>query len=107
MIPTDAPAWAALRAARWPARPAPITRTSCSGTGFGFYANGCQAPGVLWSPHPGDTLLERPSDLVPGHDPEQPPVGIHGHQRAHPHDRLVVHHVRDPHALDLGEHGGL
>src|SRR3954451_24817841 len=32
-IPTDAPASAAARAARWPARPAPITRTSWSGMG--------------------------------------------------------------------------
>ena len=31
MIPTDAPASAAARAARWPARPAPMTRTSCEG----------------------------------------------------------------------------
>ena len=28
---TDAWAWAALKAARWPARPAPTTSTSCSG----------------------------------------------------------------------------
>ena len=39
MIPTDAPARAALRAALWPARPAPITSTSCSGNARGFYAN--------------------------------------------------------------------
>src|SRR5437764_8272268 len=39
-IPTDAPCSAAARAARWPARPAPITRTSWVGTGRRFYANG-------------------------------------------------------------------
>ena len=31
MIATDAPASAAARAARWPARPAPMMRTSCAG----------------------------------------------------------------------------
>ena len=31
MMPTEAPPSAAARAARWPARPAPITRTSCWG----------------------------------------------------------------------------
>src|SRR4051794_41925203 len=31
MIATDAPASAAARAARWPARPAPRMRTSCAG----------------------------------------------------------------------------
>src|SRR5215207_10843449 len=33
MIATVAPASAAARAARWPARPAPMIRTSCSGMG--------------------------------------------------------------------------
>src|SRR5436853_7185887 len=33
MIPTDTPSSAAARAARWPASPAPITRTSWDGTG--------------------------------------------------------------------------
>src|SRR4051794_34637095 len=33
MIATVAPASAAARAARWPARPAPMIRTSCSGIG--------------------------------------------------------------------------
>src|SRR4051794_5275196 len=38
MIPTDTPASAAARAARWPARPAPMTRTSCWGMrGAGVY----------------------------------------------------------------------
>src|SRR4051812_2430283 len=33
MMATVAPASAAARAARWPARPAPMIRTSCSGMG--------------------------------------------------------------------------
>ena len=32
MIATVAPVWAAASAARWPARPAPMIRTSCEGT---------------------------------------------------------------------------
>src|SRR5215204_6495219 len=40
MIPTEAPASAAARAARWPARPAPMTRTSCSGI----------PRAILWNP---------------------------------------------------------
>ena len=83
MIPTDAPAWAALRAARWPARPAPMTRTSCSGTGAGFYANGVRAPvTAAIAGRLGDALLERPPDLVPGDDSQQPAVGVDRHQGA-------------------------
>src|SRR3954462_10149244 len=49
MIATDAPASAAAKAARWPARPAPRMRTSCAGMyaalrlevgGHGLYRSG-------------------------------------------------------------------
>src|SRR5215212_5561529 len=38
MIPTEAPASAAARAARWPARPAPMTSTSCCGMRRAVYS---------------------------------------------------------------------
>ena len=44
MIPTDAPASAAARAARWPASPAPITKTSCCGIGARVYVSGGGTP---------------------------------------------------------------
>jgi hypothetical protein len=44
MIPTDAPASAAARAARWPANPAPITKTSCCGIGARVYVSGGGTP---------------------------------------------------------------
>src|SRR6185437_16184881 len=37
---TDAPASAAARAARWPARPAPMMRTSCAGMPLRVYLSG-------------------------------------------------------------------
>jgi hypothetical protein len=44
MIPTDAPASAAARAARWPANPAPITKTSCCGIGARVYVSDAGTP---------------------------------------------------------------
>ena len=40
MIPTSAPDWAAARAALMPARPAPITSTSCSSMAFSLDSRG-------------------------------------------------------------------
>ena len=89
MIPTDAPSSAAARAARWPARPAPMTRTSCWGI-FG------EAGAILWKRYgrhsaPGDWLRNRSprrrrlraarGDRVHRHDPAQHAVAVHRHHR--------------------------
>src|SRR5687767_6761979 len=77
MMPTDAPASAALSAARWPARPAPMTRTSCSGTARDSMQSAAGLPGR----RSGARLLERAPYLVPRDDALQPPVWIDRHQR--------------------------
>src|SRR5436190_21295456 len=67
-MPTDAPSAAAARAARWPARPAPMTSTSCSGMRRpGVYSDG------------GRGRLERPAHLVERDAAPQPAVVVHGH----------------------------
>src|SRR5258706_15654133 len=42
MMATEAPASAAARAARWPARPAPMMRTSCAG--MALFEGSCYGP---------------------------------------------------------------
>src|SRR5215213_5555702 len=83
MMPTDAPASAALRAARWPARPAPMTRTSCSGTARDSMHLACALPGRCAR----GGRLERTSYLIPCDDALQPPIRIDSHQRTEAHQR--------------------
>src|SRR5215217_4094576 len=85
-IATVAPASAAARAARWPARPAPMMRTSCSGI---------EAPsgGPDWTLYvrPSRTRMRLPGrkrrgdgapHLLERHDAGQDPVAVDGHERA-------------------------
>src|SRR3954454_21367121 len=100
MIATVAPASAAARAARWPARPAPMIRTSCAGMALprrswgertvvragprpGCDPGGPTAPGRRLRALPG--ALQGPSwrrggeralDLLDRDDPAQAPVGV-------------------------------
>src|ERR1700742_931878 len=84
MMPTDAPASAAARAARCPARPAPMTRTSCSGIPRGEcggvillqvpVAAVCDASQNTWLPGRGGRSLERAPHAVDGHDAAQVPL---------------------------------
>src|SRR5213078_4780278 len=87
-IPTDAPASAAARAARWPARPAPITRTSWSGMGAAaiLFTRRLRA----WRAGSGRRRgrLERPAHLVERHDAPEPALVVHGHDRAEPLEAL-------------------
>src|SRR5829696_317076 len=74
MIATVAPALAAASAARWPARPAPMMRTSWVGTGGPVYSgrrSGRREP-----------RLQGAGDLLERHDAAQAPVGVDGHERA-------------------------
>src|SRR5437763_14121534 len=62
-IPTETPSSAAASAARWPARPAPITRTSCVGKAAAMLLE------RLFRPPPAREvacLLARPDPLRPG-----------------------------------------
>src|SRR5215210_4639042 len=61
MIPTEAPRSAAARAARWPARPAPITRTSCCGMRRAVYSRGEPGP---------SGLIHRMDEKVRTHPPD-------------------------------------
>src|SRR3954462_7645362 len=91
MIATVAPASAAARAARWPARPARMMRTSCEGMAPGFKGSG-------WAVH---HIRRRPSDRPSGH-----PAGrgggegathlIDGHDAAQ--DAVAVDHHQGPEA---------
>lgn len=67
MIPTDAPASAAARAARWPARPAPITKTSCCGIGARVYVSGGGTPaeGARRGPSSLSRHMDRKATEVP------------------------------------------
>src|SRR3954467_14475553 len=98
MIATDAPSSAAARAARWPARPAPMIRTSCAGMAESLYtavrenrpapAGAPPAPppgrplarpgGGEWAgaPRPGEAGGEGPTDLLERHDAAQPLLGV-------------------------------
>src|SRR3954467_10758990 len=66
-IPTDTPSSAAARAARWPARPAPITSTSWDGTGADAIPE--KAEGVVGIRHfaIGHVGGERAGVPLPGH----------------------------------------
>src|SRR5215216_127772 len=81
-IATVAPASAAARAARWPARPAPMMRTSCSG--IEAPSGGRTGPYTFASRGP-SARRERGRDGAPDllerdHAGEHP-VAVHGHER--------------------------
>src|SRR5687768_6946219 len=78
MMPTEAPASAAASAARWPARPAPMTRTSCRGIS-------CAASLCALSR---GRRLQGPAHTVGGDDSAQAPVGVDGHERPEPGQAL-------------------
>src|SRR4051794_9425867 len=88
MIATVAPASAAARAARWPARPAPMMRTSCEGMAPGFKGSG-------WAVH---HIRRRPSDRPSGH-----PAGRRGGERA---AHLIDRHDATQGALPVDHHHG-
>src|SRR3954453_4494714 len=73
-IPTETPCSAAASAARCPARPAPITSTSCVG----------KARASLWEPvsRPLSGRFERAPDLIGRDDPAQDTLGVNGHDCA-------------------------
>src|SRR4051794_32341792 len=73
-IPTETPCSAAASAARCPARPAPITSTSCVGK-----ARASLWEGVFRLPSGGS---ERAADLIRGHDSPQHTVAVHRHHRS-------------------------
>src|SRR5215210_946631 len=79
MIPTFAPSSAAARAARWPASPAPMTSTSCWGM--------LEAAGILCDGRGG---AEGATQAVHGHDPPQPAVAVHRHERAEAPEALLA-----------------
>src|SRR2546423_6731425 len=90
-IPTETPFSAAASAARWPASPAPITKTSCLGMveprsyseardGRPVAPSGCRrVRGCRAAAR--ERAAERPADLLGGDHAQQPPIGIHRHQR--------------------------
>src|SRR3954447_8739784 len=99
MIATEAPSSAAARAARWPARPAPMIRTSCAGMGRQLYRalrRGRPAPGTgMTAPsqgaagpsggvdaRAGPRRGERPAHLVERHDAAEALLAVDDHQRA-------------------------
>src|SRR3954451_21808019 len=92
---TDTPSSAAARAARWPASPAPITRTSCVG----------KARGSLRRVRP-----QRPSHLVRGDDPAQHPVAVDGEQATElsqalgGQERVERRVLRDLERAGVGDH---
>src|SRR5438270_11117435 len=83
MIPTDAPCSAAARAARWPDRPAPITRTSWEGIGGPpVYERATPgAPLTAVSGARASAALERPLDLLDGDHAAQHAVAVDRQQR--------------------------
>src|SRR5947209_1755534 len=76
MIATETPSSAAARAARWPARPAPITRTSCEGKAAAMLLERLRGP-LLHQVGPQGAPY-----LVRGHDPAQHAVRVNREQRA-------------------------
>src|SRR5204863_6414542 len=89
MIATVAPSSAAARAARWPARPAPMIRTSCDGMAPSLYRSipstrpapgrgRTVAAGGRSAVHdrPGDGRRERPAHVLERHDAAQPRLGV-------------------------------
>src|SRR3954452_18291569 len=101
MIATEAPSSAAASAARWPASPAPMIRTSCDGMAPALYRS---VP--LTRPVPGrgrtvrrrrpsavhdrprDGCRKRPADVLERDHAAQPRLGVHDHQRAEAPQRL-------------------
>src|SRR3954465_14043512 len=73
-IPTGTPSAAAASAARCPARPAPITRTSCVG----------KARASLWERvfRPLSRWAQRPAHLIGRDDPAQDAFGVNRHDGA-------------------------
>src|SRR4051794_3613048 len=78
MIPTVAPAPAAARAARWPARPAPMMRTSWEGMGENPITAGCSMTGCG---------ADRPPDLLDRHHAAQEVLAVEGEDGAEPAQR--------------------
>src|SRR3954451_13379816 len=79
-IPTEPPRSAAASAARCPARPAPITSTSCVGK-----ARASLWEGVCVPLSEGCCALrgaQRATDLIGGHDPAQHALAVDRHERA-------------------------
>src|SRR4051794_32949437 len=112
MIATDAPSSAAARAARWPARPAPMIKTSCAGMGGELYRSvprGRRAPRRLRRPprraaaegsrrvgdRPGHGRRERAADLVERHDAAQSLLGVDDHEGAESAQRLRAEELLD------------
>src|SRR4051812_43705368 len=89
MTPTDTPLSAAASAARWPARPAPITRTSCFGMRRGGVYSG------------GQSTAQRPPDRVNRHNPAQDAVSVHRHHGPEASQSLV-REQRLERVLELG-----
>src|SRR3712207_3899020 len=94
---TDAPASAAARAARWPARPAPMMRTSCAGM-VGESIEGRRSLGVRWGVRrgPAQGLSDAPPLVPLAH-----PLALHGARAYLDHGRPRRRPV--PHPRD---HGG-
>src|SRR2546421_2549228 len=77
-IATVEPCSAAARAARWPASPAPMIRTSCEGMGSPSYS---KAPGAPARSAGGEgRALERPAHLVERDHAPQVAVAVHRQQ---------------------------
>src|SRR4051794_13748241 len=70
MIATVAPLSAAARAARWPARPAPMIRTSWAGMRPGLYKSS------------GGSRRQGTADLFDRDHPAEHALGVDGHERA-------------------------
>src|SRR3954451_10721062 len=96
MIATDAPSSAAARAARCPARPAPMIRTSCAGMGAETVSVALPGPTLPWraADRParrgsglGDRVPDGPgqgaADLLDRDHAAQPLLGVDDHERAH------------------------
>src|SRR3954471_8963867 len=104
-IATDAPSSAAAWAARWPARPAPMMRTSCAGMGYLNSSTGPRRGGLrLAALHEATWRgrAEGAADLLDGDHAAQALVGVDDHERPqrpqplHPEevlDRGVVEHA--------------
>src|SRR5689334_17842965 len=105
MIATDAPVCAAARAARWPARPAPMIRTSWDGTSSDSIYARCRPRPRPWtgrSPGPegrprasrlgagggAERGLQCPADLLDGDHTAQHALAVDCHQRTQPAQRL-------------------
>src|SRR3954451_6117837 len=97
---TDAPASAAANAARCPARPAPMMRTSCAGMLPAVYLSGLRDdPPIAWTRSSGHAARrgrgERAADLLEGDDAAQALVAVDDHQRAERAQALRAEEVLD------------